>query len=143
MVRRVLVIGGGWAGCAAALAAVQRGARVTLLERSDMLLGTGLVGGIYRNNGRLTALLEAEALGCGRLFGCMDEAARHHNVTFPGHNHASLYDVALVEPLVRRVLQEAGVSLRFLARGTDVALKDDFILEVKLEEGIRWPLMLL
>jgi len=27
------------------------GADVTLLERTDMLLGTGLVGGIFRNNG--------------------------------------------------------------------------------------------
>ncbi|MBS4023070.1 MAG: FAD-dependent oxidoreductase [Dethiobacter sp.] len=131
----VIVIGGGWAGCAAALAAARQGARVTLLERSDMLLGTGLVGGIYRNNGRLTALLEAEALGCSQLFSVMDSAARHQNIAFPGHNHASLYDVALVEPLVRQTLTEAGVNIRFCTRGLDVTLKDDRILEVLTADG--------
>ena len=50
--KKIVVIGGGWAGCAAALTAEKAGADVTLLERTDMLLGTGLVGGIFRNNGR-------------------------------------------------------------------------------------------
>lgn len=53
--KKIVVIGGGWAGCAAALTAEKAGADVTLLERTDMLLGTGLVGGIFRNNGRYTA----------------------------------------------------------------------------------------
>ena len=53
--KKIVVIGGGWAGCAAALTAAKAGADVTLLERTDMLLGTGLVGGIFRNNGRYTA----------------------------------------------------------------------------------------
>jgi NADPH-dependent 2,4-dienoyl-CoA reductase/sulfur reductase-like enzyme len=52
-VSKIVVIGGGWAGCAAAVAARQAGAEVTLLERTDMLLGTGLVGGIMNNNGSL------------------------------------------------------------------------------------------
>ena len=56
---KIVVIGGGWAGCAAAVAARQAGADVTLLERTDMLLGTGLVGGIMYNNGRLSAAWEA------------------------------------------------------------------------------------
>ena len=49
---KVVVVGGGWSGCAAALSARKQGAEVTLLERTDMLLGTGLVGGIVQNNGR-------------------------------------------------------------------------------------------
>ena len=52
---KVVVVGGGWAGCGAALAAGKQGAEVVLIERTDMLLGTGLVGGIMRNNGRFTA----------------------------------------------------------------------------------------
>ena len=45
----VIIIGGGWAGSAAALAAKQAGAdRVVILERTDMLLGCGLAGGIMR-----------------------------------------------------------------------------------------------
>jgi hypothetical protein len=132
---RVLVIGGGWAGCAAALAAARSGAQVTLLERTDMLLGTGLVGGIYRNNGRLTALLEAKALGCGELFCLMDRAARHENIEFPGHRHAALYDVTQIEPLVRQVLQSAGVTLRFMARAVDISISEDRLLDVALENN--------
>lgn len=52
---RIVVAGGGWAGCAAAAAAAKRGADVVLCERTDLLLGTGLSGGIMRNNGRDTA----------------------------------------------------------------------------------------
>ena len=51
---KVVIIGGGWSGCAAALAARKAGAEVTLLEKTDMLLGLGNVGGIMRNNGRFT-----------------------------------------------------------------------------------------
>jgi len=54
MAKKVVVVGGGWAGTAAALAARHAGCEVELFERADMLLGTGLVGGIMRNNGRFT-----------------------------------------------------------------------------------------
>ncbi|MDF2929677.1 MAG: Glucose inhibited division protein [Anaerospora sp.] len=46
MAKTVVIVGGGWAGTAAALAARKTGCEVVLLERADMLLGTGLVGGI-------------------------------------------------------------------------------------------------
>jgi len=36
-----------------------------------MLLGTGLVGGIFRNNGRFVAAEEAIAMGAGEVFGVM------------------------------------------------------------------------
>ena len=49
---KVIVAGGGWAGCAAAYEAAKSGAETTILERADKLLGTGLSGGIMRNNGR-------------------------------------------------------------------------------------------
>ena len=35
---RIVVVGGGWGGCAATLEASKAGADVTLLERTDMLL---------------------------------------------------------------------------------------------------------
>ena len=47
---KVVVIGGGWAGCAAAIAAKKAGADVLILEKTDLLLGLGNVGGIMRNN---------------------------------------------------------------------------------------------
>ena len=91
---RIVVVGGGWAGCAAAAAAAKRGADVVLCERTDLLLGTGLSGGIMRNNGRDTAAEELLALGGGELIAAADLCARHRNVDFPGHAHATLYDTA-------------------------------------------------
>jgi hypothetical protein len=117
---RVVVAGGGWAGCAAALAAAKAGAQVLLMERTDMLLGTGLVGGIYRNNGRYTGAEEATAMGGGDLFVAMDANARHRNISFPGHSHASLYDVSAMEPLVKKVLLNYGITVRTSARVVDV-----------------------
>jgi glycine/D-amino acid oxidase-like deaminating enzyme len=65
---KVIIVGGGWSGCAAAISAQKQGAQVTLIERTDMLLGTGLVGGIMRNNGRYTATEEMIAMGGGEIF---------------------------------------------------------------------------
>ncbi|CEP69545.1 Glucose-inhibited division protein A-related [Moorella glycerini] len=132
---RVVVAGGGWAGCAAALAARQAGAEVTLLERTDMLLGTGLVGGIMRNNGRFTAAEEMIALGGGRLFQLTDSVTRHRNIHFAGHRHAWLYDVARIEPLVRQALQEAGVEVRTLSWVTAVQVAGNSLQAVHTEGG--------
>ncbi|MGI9859958.1 FAD-dependent oxidoreductase [Moorella naiadis] len=132
---RVVVVGGGWAGCAAALAARRAGAAVALLERTDMLLGTGLVGGIMRNNGRFTAAEEMLALGGGELFRVTDAAARHRNIDFAGHHHAWLYDVTRIEPLVRRLLEEAGVEVHALSRVTAVQREKDSITAVLTEAG--------
>ena len=134
---RIVVVGGGWAGCAAALAARKAGAEVILVEKTDCLLGTGLVGGIMRNNGRFTAAEEMIAMGGGKLFQLADEVARHTNVEFPGHKHATLYDVALMEPTVRRHLLEQGVELWMMARARDVEMTDGCLDAVVLDDGAR------
>ena len=64
---KVVVIGGGWSGCAAAITAKKAGAEVHIYEKTDLLLGLGNVGGIMRNNGRYTAAEELIALGGGDL----------------------------------------------------------------------------
>lgn len=128
---RVVIVGGGWAGCAAALAARQAGAEAVLLERTDMLLGTGLVGGIMRNNGRFTAAEEMLALGGGKLFELTDSVSRHRNLNFAGHRHAWLYDVARIEPLVRHTLQVAGVEVRTASRVIAVQVVEDSITAVQ------------
>lgn len=120
---RVVIIGGGWSGCAAALAARKAGAEVTLLEKTDLLLGLGNVGGIMRNNGRFTAAEENIALGADDLFAITDKCSRHINVDFPGHKHASLYDVTKVEPNVRRLLREKGIEIKVMSRAVDVVLR--------------------
>jgi threonine dehydrogenase-like Zn-dependent dehydrogenase len=134
---RIVVIGGGWAGCAAALSARKAGAEVILVERTDCLLGTGLVGGIIRNNGRFTAAEEMIAMAGGDLFQLADQVARHTNMEFPGHKHATLYDVALMEPTVKRYLLEQGVALWLMARAHDAETKDGRLEAVVLDNGER------
>lgn len=85
---KVIVIGGGWAGCSAALTAKKAGAQVSIYEKTDLLLGLGNVGGIMRNNGRYTAAEELLALGGGDLINITDENSTHKNINFPGHDHA-------------------------------------------------------
>lgn len=133
MQKKVIVVGGGWAGCAAALAAQKAGCAAELFERTDMLLGTGLVGGIMRNNGRFTAAEEMIAMGGGELFEVCDAQSRHKNIDFPGHKHASLYDVALIEPAVREQLLAAGVKLHMQTRVKDVMKKGNSITEIIAE----------
>ena len=105
------------------MSARKAGAGVTLVEKTDMLLGLGNVGGIMRNNGRYTAAEENIALGADELFGITDKLSRHVNVDFPGHKHASLYDVIKVEPQVRRLLEERGIEIKTIARAVDVVME--------------------
>lgn len=139
MASTVVIVGGGWAGCSAAVSAARalgsRG-RAVLLERTDMLLGLGLAGGIFRNNGRFTAAEECLRMGGGgHLFDVMDGAARHTLLDFPGHMHASLYDIVRIEPDVRGYLEEEGVQLVFQARVTGVGKRARRVREVDFGGG--------
>ncbi|MBM7685439.1 FAD-dependent oxidoreductase [Defluviitalea raffinosedens] len=132
---KIVVIGGGWSGCAAAIIAVKAGAEVTLLERTDMLLGTGLVGGIMRNNGRFTAAEEMIAMGGGDLFKICDENARHKNIHFPGHEHATLYDIAATHGAVLNYIKGLGIKIVFQARVTQVSVENESIISVTDAQG--------
>ena len=92
---KIIVIGGGWSGCAAAIAARKAGAEVEIIEKTDLLLGLGNVGGIMRNNGRYTAAEELIALGAGDLINITDANTLHKNIDFPGHKHAWLLIMVL------------------------------------------------
>ena len=138
---KVIVVGGGWAGCAAALSARKQGAETLLVERTDMLLGTGLVGGIMRNNGRFTATEEMIAMGGGELFKLVDRNTLHQNIEFPGHHHVSLYNVANMEPLVRGFLRERGIDIHLATRIEDVEMGEKGVRVVvgkKADERIRY-----
>ena len=131
---KVVVVGGGWAGVSAAVRAKKQGAEVVLLEKTDLLLGAGNVGGIFRNNGRFTAAEEMIALRAGELFKVMDDCAIHKNICFPGHKHASLYDVGAVEPEARKLVLELGIELRLEAHVSDVVFKNGKLLAVVLND---------
>jgi hypothetical protein len=132
---KVVIAGGGWAGCAAAVSARKTGAKVTLLERTDLLLGTGLVGGIMRNNGRYTATEEVIAMGGGDLFHITDACARHKGISFPGHAHASLYDICKTPVAVTRHLQALGVDIRLCARISSVDMDRRTIVRIRADDG--------
>lgn len=117
---KVIIAGGGWSGCAASLSAYKQGAEVILVERTDMLLGTGLVGGIMRNNGRFTAAEEMIAMAGGELFQLTDQNSLHRGIEFPDNRHASLYNVATMEPLVKNFLLEKGIEIHLTTRIDDV-----------------------
>ncbi len=132
---KIIVIGGGWAGCAAAVAAKKTGVDVLLIERTDLLLGLGNVGGIMRNNGRFTAAEENIAMGGGELFAITDACATHSNVEFPGHHHASLYDVTEAEPGVRKLLRDMDIPIRLKTRITDVHTENKNIKFITSADG--------
>jgi hypothetical protein len=106
-----------------------------LLERTDSLLGTGLVGGIMRNNGRFTAAEECIALGGGELFELADTCLRHKNIHFPGHEHADLYDVARMPAAVTRRVKEASVQVHYMARVVKVIMDGRRLQAVLTEDG--------
>lgn len=135
---KVVIVGGGWAGTGAAVAAKNAGADVVVLERTDMLLGTGLVGGIMRNNGRFTATEESIAMGAGEVFETIDANCRHKNIEFPGHKHASLYDIATIEPAIRNLLASKGIEFHTRARVTDAECVDGQIKSVTTADGAKY-----
>src|SRR4030067_717547 len=132
---KVIVVGGGWSGCAASLSAHRQGAEVLLIERTDMLLGTGLVGGVMRNNGRFTATEEMIALGGGELFQLIDQNTLHRGIDFPSHHHASLYNVATMEPLVKTFLLQKGIHILHSTRIEDVEMEGNKIKAVIGKQG--------
>lgn len=132
---KVVVIGGGWAGCAAAITAKKAGAQVKLYEKTDMLLGLGNVGGIMRNNGRFTASEELIALGGGDLINISDKISRHKNIEFPGHAHAWLYDVNLIEAEVKEYLLNMGIEVNVISRVIDVAKEGGRLKGIYLSDG--------
>ena len=132
---KVVIIGAGWSGCAAAITAKKAGADVLLFEKTDLLLGLGNVGGIMRNNGRFTAAEELIALGAGDLINLTDKNSRHKNVDFPGHKHASLYDVNIIEAEVRKYLDNLGVKIFTEKRVNDVDIEENKIKGIILADG--------
>ena len=132
---RIIIVGGGWSGVSASICAKRAGAEVVLIEKTDLLLGAGNVGGIFRNNGRFTAAEEMKALGAGDLFEIMDACALHKGIEFPGHAHASLYDVGAIEPAVRRFVQELGVEVMTETHVMDVEVREGLVEAVVLNDG--------
>lgn len=132
---KLIIVGSGWAGVASAYEASKLGIEVTLIERTDMILGTGLVGGIMRNNGRFTAIEELKEMGIIELIDVIDNNCTHKNINFPGHNHASLYDVTKIEEEIKRLLKKLNVNIVLNTRISKIKLENKKILYVESDKG--------
>jgi hypothetical protein len=134
-VAEIVVIGAGFAGCSAAIQAGKMGAKVTLLERMDMLTGIGLAGGVMRNNGRFTATEEMLAMGGGEMFQVCDSINRHVFDVPPGWKHAHIYDALKIESKSEAALEKAGVQIRLQSRAKDVKMDGNVLKAVILDSG--------
>jgi hypothetical protein len=132
---KIVIVGGGWSGCTAAVASKKAGADVTLIEKTDLLLGLGNVGGIMRNNGRYTAAEELIALGCGELIKITDRVSIHRDIDFPGHKHATLYNVNMIEGEVCKYLKALGINIMMESRVNDINFDGQKIKGVYLSNG--------
>ncbi|NIO21954.1 MAG: FAD-dependent oxidoreductase, partial [Candidatus Aenigmarchaeota archaeon] len=61
--------------------------------------------------------------------------ARHVDIEFPGHKHASLYDAAKIEPEVYRLLMKNDVKINFQTRINLVKKNGATIESVTSDEG--------
>ncbi len=116
---KAVIVGGGFSGCAAAIAATKAGADVLLLERTDMLIAAGMRAGRMNFNGKLVAAEEAKALGGGEVFEALESITIHRG-NIVDEFHGYIYNTAIAEPTVRRVVEKAGVNLKMCTRITGV-----------------------
>ncbi len=134
---RVVVVGGGMAGCGAALAASKAGAQVTLLERTDVLIGVATRAGVTNANGNFVANHELRFLGAGELPDAIQSIKLHDNIKYPdATRHVFLFNTGRAEPLIERIIKETpGVEVLLESRAVDVKKEGGRILAVKLENG--------
>jgi hypothetical protein len=131
---RVVVVGGGFSGCAAAIAAAKVGANVILLERTDILTAAGIRAGRMNFNGKLVLAEEAKALGAGEVFEGLESIVLHRG-NIVDEDYGYVYNTSLVEPTIRRIVEKAGIHLCMESRAIDVEKQDGFLTAVNIDGG--------
>jgi hypothetical protein len=94
-----------------------------------------------RNNGRFTAAEEMIAMSGGELFQLTDQNSLHRNIDFPRHRHASLYNVATMEPQAKKLLLDKGIEIHLGTRIDEVEKEGERIKAVigkRGEEKVRF-----
>jgi hypothetical protein len=151
---KVAVVGAGFGGVSAAACARNAGAEVTLVERTDELLGVGRNSGIFYNDGRQAGSEELKAMGGGYILDIIENPpVLTHPRTEMSWNapedlkqqiHTqAIFHCMRAETHIRRYLQDIGVELIFANRAVDVEVgrsqqaKGDMVLKVVLEKGQR------
>ncbi len=133
--KSVVVVGGGFAGCGAALAAAKAGANVVLLERTDLLLAGGMGAGRMNYNGKLVITEETKALGAGEIFAALESIILHRGSIGEEH-HGYVYNASIVEPTIRQlILKEKNIAVRFQSRAAQVKAQGNHLTGVVLDGG--------
>ncbi|MEE8448063.1 MAG: FAD-dependent oxidoreductase, partial [Thermodesulfobacteriota bacterium] len=103
----VAVIGAGFAGCSAAITAAKAGAEVTLLEKTDMLAGLGLLTGVMGGEGGIIASEEAKAMGAGDIWQACESVVTHEIdfIEKLGRKKIKIFSVIGLEGAVRKALE--------------------------------------
>jgi len=135
---RIIIVGGGFSGIAAAIAANKAGAQATLLERTDMLSGCGLRAGRLYQNLKIVGGEEAKALGGPEVFEALESILLHRG-NIIGEESAFIYNTALVDTTMRKTVEAAGVELHMEARAVAVEKENGVLKAVTTHTGERFP----
>lgn len=134
---RIIVVGGGLAGCAAASAAAKAGASVTLLERTEVLGGCGLWSGALDKK-CLPVREELRFMSGDDIFAVLETCTLHDNVKFPWPKPSGavkrLFDVTRVDGALLKHLKKVGVEVRLPSRAKDVKMDGKCIRSVILDD---------
>ncbi len=126
---KVVIVGGGIAGCAAAISARKAGAAVVLMERTDMLLGAANRAGRMNYNGKGVVAEECKAMGAGEIHQALESIALHRGNIVDEEN-VYVYNTAIAEPTIRRLLKTWGVEVHFYKLVNKVTLENGRFLAV-------------
>ncbi len=135
---RVIVVGGGFSGIAAAITASKAGAQAMLLERTDMLSGSGLRAARLYHNLKIVGAEEAKALGGGEVFEALESILLHRG-NIIDEEAAFIYNTVLVDTTMRKAVEAAGVELHLESRAVKVEKEDGVLKAVTTHSGKRFP----
>jgi len=135
---RIIIVGGGFSGVAAAIAANKVGAQATLLERTNMLGGAGLRGGLIRYNGAIVPAEETKAMGGQEVFEALESIVMHKG-NIIDEEHTSNYNPFLLDTTLLKIVEAAGVELHLESRVVDVEKENGSLKAITTDSGERFP----
>jgi hypothetical protein len=135
MMTRIVVVGGGLAGCSAAASAARAGANVVLIEMTDDLGGQAQLAGPFRIGGQFRAHEEAIAMGGGDIPMAMDSLTMFTEAETHGHHHVHIYDCRKLPEALEKTIRALGVDIRYRSRVSKVQMSGNKIQAVSLDNG--------
>ncbi|MBI2305231.1 MAG: FAD-dependent oxidoreductase [Chloroflexi bacterium] len=131
--KRVVTVGGGLAGCAAAITAAKAGVESIVIERMDSLSGSGPLTGHLTH---YIVRMESEALGGGAME--IDHGLK--TLAFGpqmeyGRPISHIFDATRIETKVEETVRTFGIQVMLRSRVVDVVKENGRVVGVALEDG--------